>query len=56
MTAGVITTLGLIVIMGSAVVVGAVVMIKHHDRARTGAVVVGAALVWVSVRIVKSVG
>lgn len=52
----VITMLGLIAIVGSAVVVGAVVMIKHHDRARTCAVVVGAALVWISVRTVKSAG
>ena len=55
MTPGVITTLGLIAIVGSAVLVGAAVVIKHHDRARAGAIVVGAALVWISVRIVKSV-
>ena len=54
-TARVITTLGLIAIVGSAVLVGAVVMIKHHDRARAAAVIAGAALAWVSVRIVKSV-
>jgi membrane-associated phospholipid phosphatase len=53
--ARVITTLGLIAIVGPAVLVGAVVMIKHHDRVRAGAVVVGAALAWVSVWIVKSV-
>lgn len=53
--AQVITTLGLIAIVGSAVLVGAAVTIRHHDRARAGAVVVGAALVWISVRIVKSV-
>ena len=53
--ARVVTTLGLIAIVGSAVVVGAAVAIKHHDRARAGAVVVGAALVWISVWIVKSV-
>ena len=53
--ARVVTTLGLIAIVGSAVLVGAAVAIKHHDRARAGAVVVGAALVWISVWIVKSV-
>jgi membrane-associated phospholipid phosphatase len=53
--ARVLTNLGLIAILGSAVVVGAAVLIKHHDRARAGAVVVGAALVWVGARIVKSV-
>ena len=53
--ARVVTTLGLIAIVGSAVLVGAAVVIKHHDRARAGAVVVGAALVWISVWIVKSV-
>jgi membrane-associated phospholipid phosphatase len=55
--ARVVTTLGLIAIVGSAVLVGAAVMIKHDDRTRAGAgaVVVGAALVWISVWIVKSV-
>ncbi len=53
--ARVVTTLGLIAIVGPAVVVGAAVAIKHHDRARAGALVVGAALVWISVWIVKSV-
>jgi len=53
--ARVVTTLGLIAIVGSAVLVGAAVVIKHHDRARAGAVVVGAALVWISVWIVKLV-
>ena len=53
--ARVITTLGLIAIVGSAVLVGAAILIRHHDRARASAVAVGAALVWISVRIVKSV-
>ena len=53
-TARVITTLGLIAIVGSAVLVCAVVMIKQHDRARAGAIVVGAALAWISVWIIKS--
>ena len=51
--ARVITTLGLIAIVGPAVLVGAALMLKH--RARAGAVVVGAALVWIGVRIAKSV-
>ena len=53
--ARVITTLGLIAIVGPAVLVGAAVLIKHHDRARAGAVIVAAAFVWITVRIVKSV-
>ena len=54
-TARAITTLGLIAIVGSAVLAGAAVMIKRHDRARATAVLVGVALVWISVTIVKSV-
>jgi membrane-associated phospholipid phosphatase len=53
--ARVATTLGVIAIVGAGVLVGAAVMIKHHDRARAGALVVGAALVWLSVWIIKSV-
>jgi membrane-associated phospholipid phosphatase len=53
--ARVITTLGLIATVGPAVLIGAAVLIKHHDRARAGAVLVAAALVWITVRIVKSV-
>lgn len=49
------TNLGLIAIVGPGVVVGAAVVFKHHDRARAGAVVVGAALVWISVTVIKSV-
>jgi hypothetical protein len=48
-TARVITKLSLIAIVGSGVLVGAAVLVKHHDRARASAVVVGAALVWISV-------
>ncbi len=53
--ARVVTKLGLIAIVGSAVLVGAVLLIKHRDRARAAALVVGAALAWISVWIVKSV-
>ncbi len=53
--ARVVTTLGLIAIVGSGVLIGAAVLIKHQDRARAGAIVVGAALVWISVWIIKSV-
>jgi membrane-associated phospholipid phosphatase len=53
--ARVVTRLGLIAIVGSAVVLGAAVLIKHRDRARAAALVVGAALAWISVWIVKSV-
>ena len=53
--ARVITTLGLIAIVVRAVLVGAAVLIKHRDRARAGAVIVAAALVWITVRMVKSV-
>ncbi len=51
--AKVITHLGLIAIVGPAVVVGTVVLIKHRDRGRAAALVVGAALAWISVWIVK---
>jgi membrane-associated phospholipid phosphatase len=53
--ARVVTTLGLIAIVAPGVLVGATVVIKHHDRARAGVVVVGAALAWISVWIIKSV-
>jgi membrane-associated phospholipid phosphatase len=53
--ARVVTTLGLIAIVAPGVLVGATVVIKHHDRARAAPVVVGAALVWISVWIIKSV-
>ena len=53
--ARVATNLGLIAIVGPGVVVGAAVVFKHHDRARACAVVVGAALVWISVTVIKSV-
>ena len=53
--ARVVTTLGLIAIVGSGVLVGAAFLIKHHDRPRAGVVVVGAALVWLIVWIIKSV-
>lgn len=49
-----LTTLGLIATVAPAVVLGAAVMIKQHDRARAGAIVVGAALAWISVWITKS--
>jgi membrane-associated phospholipid phosphatase len=53
--ARVATTLGLFAIVGSVVLVGAAFLIKHHDRARAGAVVFGAALIWLSVWVIKSV-
>ena len=53
--ARVVTTLGLIAIVGSAVLLGAALLIKGRHRARAAALVVGAALTWVSVWIVKSV-
>ena len=53
--ARVATTMGLIAIVGSVVVVGAAFLTKHHDRLRAGAIVVGAALVWLSVWVIKSV-
>ena len=52
--ARIITKLGLIAIVGSAVLVGAAVLIKHRDRARAAALVVGAALAWIGVWLVKS--
>ena len=53
--ARVVTKLGLIAIVGPAVLVGGAVAVKHRARARAGAVVAGAALVWITVSIVKSV-
>jgi membrane-associated phospholipid phosphatase len=53
--ARVVTMLGVIAIVGSGVLVGAAFLIKHHDRRRAGVVVVGAALVWLTVWILKSV-
>ena len=53
--ARVVTTLGLIAIVGSVAVVGAGFLIKHHDRPRAGVVVVGAALVWLTVWVIKTV-
>ncbi len=53
--ARVVTRLGLIAIVGPAVVVGAALLIKHRERARAAALMVGAALAWISVWIVKSV-
>ncbi len=53
--ARIVTKLGLISIVGSALLVGAAVLIKHRDHARAAALVVGAALAWISVWIVKSV-
>ena len=52
--ARVVTKLGIIAIVGPAVLVGAAVMIKRHERVRAFALVVGAGLAWISVRIVKS--
>jgi undecaprenyl-diphosphatase len=52
-TAEVITKLGLLAIVGPAVLVGAAVLITHRHRARAAALVVGAALAWITVWIVK---
>ena len=49
-----VTKLGLIAIVGSAVLLGAALLIKRRHRTRAAALVVGAALAWVSVWIVKS--
>ena len=53
--ARVVTTLGLIAIVGSAVLVGAVVLIKHRDLGRAATLVIGAALAWISVWIIKAI-
>ena len=52
--ARIVTKLGLIAIVGSAVLLGAALLIKHRDRACAAALVIGAALAWISVWIVKS--
>jgi membrane-associated phospholipid phosphatase len=54
-TARLVTKLGLIAIVGSAVLLGAALLTRHRDHARAGALVLGAALAWISVWIVKSV-
>jgi membrane-associated phospholipid phosphatase len=51
----VITKLGLIALVGSAVLLGAALLIKRRDRVRAVALVLGAALAWISVWIAKSV-
>ena len=54
--ARIVTKLGLIAIVGPAVLAGAaVIMIKRRDGARATALLAGAGLAWISVRIVKSV-
>ena len=53
--ARVVTKLGLIAIVGPAVLVGAAVLIKLKTAPARPRVLVGAALAWISVRIVKSV-
>ena len=52
--ARIVTTLGLLVVVAPAVLVGALVMITRHHPIRATALVVGAGLAWISVRIVKS--
>ena len=52
--ARIVTKLGLIAIVGSAVLLGAALLIKHRHRARAAALILGAALAWISVWIVKS--
>src|SRR5262245_38233566 len=48
-----VTTLGLIAIVGPAVTIGGAVLISRGHRARGVALIVGAALAWASVWIVK---
>jgi len=52
--ARIVTKLGLIAIVGSAVLLGTALLIKHRHRARAPALILGAALAWISVWIVKS--
>jgi len=52
--ARIVTKLGLIAIVGSAVLLGTALLIKHRHRARAAALILGAALAWISVWIVKS--
>jgi membrane-associated phospholipid phosphatase len=53
--ARVVTTLGLIATVGSVIVVGGTILVRHRELARAAALMVGAALTWISVWIVKSV-
>jgi len=49
-----VTKLGLIAIVGSAVSLAAALLIARRHRARAAALVIGAALTWISAWIVKS--
>ncbi len=53
--ARVFTRLGLIAIVGPAVLLGALLLIKHRARVRAVVLMVGAALAWIGVWILKSV-
>jgi undecaprenyl-diphosphatase len=52
--AKVVTNFGLIAIVGSAVVLGAVLLFRRGHALRAAALVLGAALAWASVWIIKS--
>jgi undecaprenyl-diphosphatase len=49
-----ITTLGLIAVVGPAVVLGAALLYRRHHRPRAAALVLGAALEWVTVWVTKA--
>jgi membrane-associated phospholipid phosphatase len=49
-----VTTLGLLAIVGPVLLVGAVLLIQHRRRARAAALLIGAALTWISVWITKA--
>ncbi len=51
--ARIVTSLGLIVIIGPAVLLGATLLARRRERARAGALLVGALLTWLSVWIAK---
>jgi membrane-associated phospholipid phosphatase len=52
--ARVVTTLGLLAIVGPVLLVGAAVLIHHRRRTRAAALLIGAALAWISVWITKA--
>lgn len=53
--ARIVTTMGLIAIVGPAILVSAALLARHGRRGRATALVVGAALTWITVWIVKAI-
>jgi membrane-associated phospholipid phosphatase len=52
--ARIVTTLGLFVIVGPVLLIGAALLIRRQRRARAASLLIGAALAWISVWIIKA--